>query len=107
MCIEHEHRDSFRFSTSTASRSRRADGIISTASSPALAARGVNVSAMSSRRPPPEKTVSLDDLIFEERVKRELHPLDAYPQLLENAVGEQSAGQGGHLSASNGTACFS
>src|ERR1041385_1070904 len=26
------------------------------------------------------------DLIFEERVKRELHPLDAYPQLLENAA---------------------
>src|SRR4030095_6688410 len=25
------------------------------------------------------------DLIFEERVKRELHPLDAYPRLLENA----------------------
>ena len=24
------------------------------------------------------KTVSLDDLIFEERVKHELHPLDAY-----------------------------
>ncbi len=32
------------------------------------------------------KTVSLDDLIFEERVKRELHPLDTYPQILENAV---------------------
>jgi ferredoxin-nitrite reductase len=27
-----------------------------------------------------------DDLIFEERVKRELHPLDAYSQILENAV---------------------
>src|SRR5260221_8675401 len=36
--------------------------------------------------PQPEKTVSLGDLIFEERVKRELHPLDAYPQLLENAT---------------------
>jgi len=33
-----------------------------------------------------EKKVSLDDLIFEERVKRELHPLDAYDQILENAV---------------------
>ncbi len=31
-------------------------------------------------------TEALDDLIFEERVKRELHPLDAYPQLLENAT---------------------
>jgi ferredoxin-nitrite reductase len=30
--------------------------------------------------------VSLDDLIFEERVKRELHPLDAYPQLIEHAA---------------------
>ena len=30
--------------------------------------------------------VSHEDLIFEERVKRELHPLDAYPALLENAV---------------------
>jgi ferredoxin-nitrite reductase len=32
--------------------------------------------------PPPKA----EDLIFEERVKRELHPLDAYPQLLENAA---------------------
>ncbi len=32
-----------------------------------------------------EKKVSLDDLIFEERVKRELHPLDAYPLLLDLA----------------------
>lgn len=35
--------------------------------------------------PQPEKPANLADLIFEERVKRELHPLDAYPQLLENA----------------------
>ena len=35
--------------------------------------------------PAVEKQVSLDDLIFEERVKRELHPLDAYPLLLECA----------------------
>jgi len=28
-----------------------------------------------------------EELIFEERVKRELHPLDAYEQILENAVG--------------------
>jgi ferredoxin-nitrite reductase len=34
----------------------------------------------------PVKTVQLEDLIFEERVKRELHPLDAYPLLLENAA---------------------
>jgi len=36
--------------------------------------------------PATETKHSLDDLIFEERVKRELHPLDAYPQLLENAA---------------------
>ena len=41
---------------------------------------------MSNRRPQPETTAALDDLIFEERVKRELHPLDAYPHLLENAA---------------------
>ena len=27
-----------------------------------------------------------DDLIFEERVKRELHPLDAYEQIVENSI---------------------
>jgi ferredoxin-nitrite reductase len=37
-----------------------------------------------------EKKVSLDDLIFEERVKRELHPLDAYDQILENAVNNKA-----------------
>lgn len=31
-----------------------------------------------------------EDLIFEERVKRELHPLDAYEQLLENAIGNKA-----------------
>jgi ferredoxin-nitrite reductase len=50
-----------------------------------LAARGLKFSDV---EPTPEigKKVSLDDLIFEERVKRELHPLDAYEQLLQNAV---------------------
>lgn len=33
---------------------------------------------------------SHEDLIFEERVKRELHPLDAYDQILENAVGNKA-----------------
>ena len=33
---------------------------------------------------------ALDDLTFEERVKRELHPLDSYPQLLENAAHNQA-----------------
>ena len=38
--------------------------------------------------PPPVQASKppLDELIFEERVKRELHPLDAYPLLLENAT---------------------
>ncbi len=40
--------------------------------------------------PVEEKKVSLDDLIFEERVKRELHPLDAYEQIVENAVGNKA-----------------
>ncbi len=31
-----------------------------------------------------------DYLIFEERVKKELHPLDAYQQLLDNAVGNKA-----------------
>src|SRR3569833_2890605 len=30
------------------------------------------------------------DLIFEERVKRELHPLDAYSQLVENALANKA-----------------
>src|SRR3954471_11714438 len=34
---------------------------------------------------PDAKEASLENLIFEERVKRELHPLDAFPQILENA----------------------
>jgi ferredoxin-nitrite reductase len=54
-----------------------------------LAARGLKFSDVESA-PVPEKTVSLDDLIFEERVKRELHPLDAYPRLLENATSNQA-----------------
>ena len=38
----------------------------------------------------PEEKPALDDLIFEERVKREMHPLDAYGQILENAVGNKA-----------------
>jgi len=38
----------------------------------------------------PAPTTPSADLIFEERVKRELHPLDAYPQLLENALGNKA-----------------
>jgi len=50
-----------------------------------LAARGLKFSDVEPV-PAPEKKVSLEDLVFEERVKRELHPLDTYPQLLENAA---------------------
>lgn len=49
-----------------------------------LAAHGVRFSDVEPV-PAAEKKVSLDELIFEERVKRELHPLDAYDQILENA----------------------
>jgi len=44
-----------------------------------VAARGQKFSDV---EPPPQN----DDLIFEERMKRELHPLDAYEQIVENAV---------------------
>jgi len=50
-----------------------------------IAARG---SSPAAAVPPPAPRN--EDLIFEERVKRELHPLDAYPQLLENAAGNKA-----------------
>jgi ferredoxin-nitrite reductase len=50
-----------------------------------LAAHGVKFSDVEPA-PAPVKTVSLEDLIFEERIKRELHPLDAYEQIVENAL---------------------
>jgi ferredoxin-nitrite reductase len=54
-----------------------------------LAAQGVQFGNVEPT-PAPEKKVSLEDLIFEERVKRELHPLDAYEQIMENAVGNKA-----------------
>ena len=48
-----------------------------------IAARGVGFGDAAPN--PADAKPALGDLIFEERVKRELHPLDAYPQLLENA----------------------
>src|SRR5215471_2288363 len=54
-----------------------------------LAARGLRFSDVEPALQP-DKTAPLADLIFEERVKRELHPLDAYPQLLENAAQNQA-----------------
>ena len=50
-----------------------------------LSARGLKFGDVEPT-PQSEKPVKPEDLIFEERVKRELHPLDAYPQLLENAA---------------------
>src|SRR5215467_1347965 len=50
-----------------------------------LAARGLKFSDVEPK-PQAEKPALVEDLIFEERVKRELHPLDAYPQLLQNAA---------------------
>ncbi|HMC28856.1 MAG TPA: NirA family protein, partial [Verrucomicrobiae bacterium] len=38
----------------------------------------------------PEPAAVPENLIFEERVKRELHPLDSYPQLLEDAAADRS-----------------
>jgi len=39
---------------------------------------------------PAPAAASKEDLIFEERVKRELHPLDAHPQILENAAANKA-----------------
>ncbi len=50
-----------------------------------LAASGLRFSDVEPL-PAAGKKVSLEDLIFEERVKHELHPLDAYDQIIENAV---------------------
>ncbi|HWX18901.1 MAG TPA: NirA family protein [Candidatus Binatia bacterium] len=50
-----------------------------------LAARGQRFSDV---EPPPAP--KNDELIFEERVKRELHPLDAYQQIVENALANKA-----------------
>ena len=50
-----------------------------------LAAQGVRLTGLDPASVVEKKT-SLDDLIFEERVKRELHPLDAYGQIVKNAL---------------------
>jgi ferredoxin-nitrite reductase len=54
-----------------------------------LAARGLRFSDVEPP-PQPEQAAPPEDLIFEEREKRELHPLDAYSQLLENAALNQA-----------------
>jgi len=53
------------------------------------AARGLRFGDVEAA-PVPERKIDLDDLIFEERVKRELHPLDAYQQLLDNAAANKA-----------------
>lgn len=53
------------------------------------AARGLRFGDVEAT-PQPEKKVDLDDLIFEERVKRELNPLDAYQSLLDNAAANKA-----------------
>ena len=50
-----------------------------------VAARGIGFGDVAPN-PAGGAKLSLEDLIFEERVKRELHPLDAYQQLLDNAA---------------------
>ncbi len=54
-----------------------------------LAARGVTFGDVQPA-PAPAGKASLEDLIFEERVKRELHPLDAYDQIIENAIANKA-----------------
>ena len=54
-----------------------------------VAARGFRFSDVEPA-PAAEAKPKLDELIFEERVKHELHPLDAYSQLLENAHGNKA-----------------
>ena len=50
-----------------------------------IAARGERFSDVEAP-PAAEKSVAHEDLIFEERVKKELHPLDAYSVLLDHAA---------------------
>ena len=54
-----------------------------------VAARGFRFSDVEPA-PAAEAKPKLDELTFEERVKHELHPLDAYSQLVENAHGNKA-----------------
>jgi len=55
-----------------------------------IAARGFHFADVEPGPAPRAQDSATGDLILEERVKRELHPLDAYPQLLENAAHNQA-----------------
>lgn len=54
-----------------------------------LSARGLRFTDVEVA-PAVERTVSHEDLIFEERVKKELHPLDAYPVILDHAAANKA-----------------
>ncbi len=53
-----------------------------------LRERGMTFSSITPN--PVTQAASMADLIFEERVKRELHPLDSYPLLLEHAAANKA-----------------
>jgi ferredoxin-nitrite reductase len=53
------------------------------------AARGLRFGDVEAA-PVTERKVDLDDLIFEERVKRELHPLDGFQVILDNAAANKA-----------------
>lgn len=53
-----------------------------------IAARGQQFSDVVPTPPSPPPPTS--ELIFEERVKHELHPLDAYEQIVENSIGNKA-----------------
>lgn len=55
-----------------------------------LSNRGVKFSGVASAPTPSTSATSSDDLIAEERIKRELHPLDAYFQIEENAISNKA-----------------
>ncbi len=55
-----------------------------------IAASGFTFADVATPAATSAKSASLDDLIFEERVKRELHPLDAYSQIVENAINNRA-----------------
>ncbi len=52
--------------------------------------RGLSFGDVASNPAAAPKMPDLDDLIPEERIKRELHPLDAYPLLLQHAAADQA-----------------
>ena len=99
--------DNLPINTSTASRSPTSRGNISTGFFAGLAARGQFRFGDVEPAPAADKKVSLEDLIFEERVKHELHPLDAYRSDRRKRRRPTRRRTRRKSSASNGTASFS